>query len=146
MLRPWKMSFVMCTLLGLNPVKTHTIPANDMLKVKLLVYGHDYVMISCNIVSDVLASLVSTNLEQMSLLLMVPPPNSPGELVSYSLGSTGRLEIVQPTLDCMELSFTDKWGLPIYDSGPPEEWIRLDAVREELMNQTRKRLREHYQN
>ena len=154
------LSGMWCTLFGLSPVEPNTLPANGYLKVKIPIYGHDYVMISCNIVSDTLSSLVSTNLEQTSLLAMVPTPNNPGELVAYSPGSTGRLEVVQPTLDNMELSFTDRWGLPVYGlkdfalvldidfvvpvPKPPEERHRLDLVREELMNQTRKRLREQY--
>ena len=84
-------------------------------EVQLPIFGHDYISIGSNVCSNTQTMQAGSKLDSGNLLTVMPLTKYCGYTESYSPPSaSGRTEIVSNTLDCIELSFTDKFGNPIF--------------------------------
>ena len=104
-----KMSGNFVALFGFDPSKTMIIPPNGVdVDVQIPIYGHDYICVSSNIGSNSLSSTCGERLETTNLLAVMPTPNFPAQLESYSPPCSTKTETSSNIINTIELHFTDK--------------------------------------
>jgi len=104
----------MLNLFGIDSNRKMIISNGVPFDVQLPMFGHDYISIGSNVCSNIQTMQAGSKIEATSLLTIMPLIKYCGYTESYSPPSaSGRTEIVSNTIDCIELSFTDKFGNPI---------------------------------
>jgi hypothetical protein len=141
-------------LFGLDPTKTHTVSPGNPLTIRIPLHGHDYVVLSSNIVFGAVSTMNGDNLAGSDFLCVVPTPQNPGFMEYFNNPSIGgKVELGNSTLDCITLEFSDRYGQPLYSLEdfvvtliidhyipqelPKEDHVRLDRIRKATMEMTR---------
>jgi hypothetical protein len=121
-----KISGPFASMLCLDPDTEHTIagklltvlPATykvHSLDCRLPLFGHDYIAVSSNIVSNIQSAFNGERLSSDDVLCVVPTTHYAGQTESYSQPSAGgRIELCFDTIDSIELRFADEYGDPVY--------------------------------
>jgi hypothetical protein len=141
-------------LFGLDPTKTHTVSPNNPLTIRIPMHGHDYVVLSSNLVFGAVSTMNGDSLAGSDFLCVVPTPHNPGFMEYFNNPSIGgKVELGNSTLDSITLEFSDRYGQPLYSLEdfvvtliidhyipaelPKEDHVRLDRIRKATMEVTR---------
>ena len=114
---------VLKTEIPVNP----DVPNIHAIPVKIMWKGHDYFFIRCNQVRGEIEMVTPNEFSQYSNVLAVVPCDGPvANYIYYEVQHVGsKLQVANSSIDCLDISFLDKWGQPLY--GIQEYLLELTA-------------------
>jgi len=109
------------SMYGLDPDLVYTINKKtgqgttyDYEECNLPLYGHDYMALASNIVSNSMGAMNGEKMVTSDVLAILSTPNYPGQTEAYiPHHAGGKVELMSDTIDSIELRFTDEIGNPI---------------------------------